>query len=135
MGSAQILYIVLSVIVVGLAIVTGMDMFQTYMQENTREQLINHSLTILTKAEEYYKKPADIGGGGGSYLGFEIPTNLTRNELGRFKINIAKKRDRININALGDVNGNDGKKPVRIIARITRNNKNPDGIMQILVKN
>jgi hypothetical protein len=135
MGTAQLLYITLGVIIVGLAIVTGMDMFNTYMQENTREQLINHSLTILSKAEEYYKKPVDLGGGGGSYQGFTLPSDLTRNELGRFKINLAANKNRVNINARGDVTGNDGENPVRIIARITRNNRNPNGLMQILIRN
>lgn len=135
MGSAQLLYITLGVIVVGLAIVTGMNMFQSYMQESTREQLINHCITILSKAEEYYKKPENLGGGGNSYQGFEVPEDLTRNELGRFKINLASNRERININARGDVDGYDGNKPVRVIARIARNKRNPDGVMQILIRN
>ena len=135
MGSAQLLYITLGVIIVGLAIVVGMDMFQGYMQENNREQLISHCLTILSKAEEYYKKPTDLGGGGGSYKGFEVPEDLTRNELGRFNITLASGRDRVNINARGDVDGYDGDNPVRVIARITRNNRNPNGEMQILIRN
>jgi len=135
MGSAQLLYIVLGVIIVGLAVVTGINMFQAYMQDSTRENLINHCLTILSKAEEYYKKPVDLGGGGGSYKDFTVPVDLTKNELGRFRIKLATNKNRININARGDVDGYDGSNPVRVIARITKNNNNPNGKMQILIRN
>ena len=135
MGTAQLLYIVLGVIIVGLAIFAGLNIFQSYLQDTEREQLINHCLTILSRAEEYYKKSADLGGGGGSYRGFSLPRDMTRNELGRFNIQLAANRDRININARGEVDGMDGKNPIRVIARITKNNRNPNGVMQILVRN
>ena len=135
MGSSQLLYITLGLIIVGLAIFSGMNMFQQFTEDSAREELINHCLTILSEAEAYYKKPIEAGGGGGSYVGFEIPADMTKNELGKFKITLAKKQDRININAQGVVDGYDGKKPVRIIARITKDKKNPSGQIQILVKN
>lgn len=133
MGTAQLLYITLGMIIIGIAIVVGMDMFETYYQENNREQLINHSVTLLTMAEEYYKKPVDLGGGGGSYKDFSIPESMTRNEYGRFNINT--NNNRVNINARGIADGRDGEDPVRITARIVRNRRNPQGNIQILIRN
>lgn len=135
MGTAQLLYITLGVIIIGLAIVTGLQMFQAYSQDSAREQLISHSLTILSKAEEYYKKPTNLGGGGGSYTGFQLPSEFTRNELGNFNVSLVANNQRVNIDAKGDLNGYDGNNPVRIIARISKNNKNRYGEMQILVRN
>ncbi len=135
MGTAQLLYITLGVIVTGLAIVVGMEMVSAYNQETNREQLINHSVQILTKAEEYYKKPVDLGGGGGTYEGFDLSESMLENDYGLFRIRINGNRKRINVNARGVTEGRDGERPVRVIARIIRNNRNPQGVMRILIRN
>lgn len=133
MGTAQLLYITLGVIVVGIAIVVGMNMVSSYYQESNREQLITHSLRIISKAQEYYMKSSDLGGGGGTYKNFDLSDAMLDNEIGTFKLK--GNNNRLNINAKGVVDGNNGNKPVRVIARLIRNNKNPDGKIVVLIRN
>ena len=133
MGTQQLLYIILGVIVIGLAIITGMNMLDTYYEESNREQLISTSYTLLSIAEQYYKKPTDLGGGGESYRGWDIPQDMKRTDFGTFRVNA--RNNRVNIVALGVVDGTDGRRPVRVVLRVTRNNRYPEGRTQLFIRN
>lgn len=55
----------------------------TAIKDKVKEDLIN----ILAHAQQYYKKPANLGGGGHSFNGFEIPTTLDYSSIASFNIN------------------------------------------------
>jgi len=63
----------LGIIVLGIAVVVGLDQFTTSAAESNRHQLISdlHFLSIATQA--YYKKHSEIGGGNNSFTGWELP--------------------------------------------------------------
>ena len=41
-----------------------------------RDMIVNELLNIAGRAYEYRQRPATLGGGGGSYVGFEVPDQL-----------------------------------------------------------
>jgi len=74
MGQQQLLLLVLSAIIVGVSIVVGINMFATNAYQANRENLIQEAVTIGAKAQEWYRKPTMLGGGGRT---FATLTNLT----------------------------------------------------------
>ena len=75
MGSQQQLLIILTVIVVGAAIVIGIDMFIASYDERITEVIIVEVHNIGMKANIYRLTPKEMGGGGGSYAGYEDDLN------------------------------------------------------------
>ncbi len=66
MGTQQILLIVLSVIIVGVAVAVGITMFATQATNSNRQALVGELQNFGAAAMQYYKTPASQGGGGGS---------------------------------------------------------------------
>ncbi len=64
MGQQQLLLIVLGVILVGVAVVLGIQYFSVGAEEGAKDELVSHSLIIGANAQEWFKKPVSMGGGG-----------------------------------------------------------------------
>ena len=73
MGQQQLLLIVLGVIVVGIAVMLGLLLFRAQAIESKRDILLTEGVSIAAVAQQYYRKPSEIGGGGKSFLGWEMP--------------------------------------------------------------
>ena len=86
MGNQQLLFIVLGVIVVSIAILAGLDYFQAKAVQNNRDQVILDLNTLANMAKTYYKKSNDLGGGGRSFVGFDIPEELKKTASGTFEL-------------------------------------------------
>jgi len=72
MGSQQILYIVLGVIIVGIAIVVGtLPQFKRGMEDSNRDALTQDCLKMAAAAQGYFRRPWLYGGGNNSF------TNIT----------------------------------------------------------
>jgi hypothetical protein len=67
MGQQQLLLLVLSAIIVGVSIVVGINMFSTNAYQANRENVIQEAVNIGAKAQQWYRKPATLGGGGRSF--------------------------------------------------------------------
>ncbi len=79
MGQQQLLLIVLGVILVGVAVVLGIQYFSVGAEEGAKDELVSHSMTIGANAQQWYKKPVAMGGGGGSWTangGWTVPVKL-----------------------------------------------------------
>ncbi len=81
MGQQQLLLIVLGVIVVGIAVVVGINLFNANAETSTQDSIVSQGTNIGAMAQQYYKKPVAMGGGGNSFVGFETKVwpNLTCN--------------------------------------------------------
>lgn len=77
MGQQQLLLIVLGVIIVGVAVVAGMGMFNAGAEEAMKDEIVSQCMNIGANAQQYYKKPKAMGGGGGSFVGYSIPARMT----------------------------------------------------------
>lgn len=70
MGQQQLLLIVLGVILVGVAVVLGIQYFGVGAEEGAKDELTAHNLIIAANAQEWFKKPASMGGGDLSFANF-----------------------------------------------------------------
>ena len=67
MGQQQLLLIVLGVIVVGIAVVVGINLFNANAESSTQDSIVSQGTNIGALAQQYYKKPVSMGGGGNSF--------------------------------------------------------------------
>jgi hypothetical protein len=77
MGQQQLLLIVLGVIVVGIAVVVGINLFNANAVSSNRDAVISDLNNLGAMAQQYYKKPISMGGGGNSFDGKGPNGNLT----------------------------------------------------------
>ena len=73
MGQQQLLLIVLGVIIVGIAIVVGINLFNANAVSANRDGVISDLNNLGALAHQYYNKPTSMAGGGNSFAGFAIP--------------------------------------------------------------
>lgn len=85
MGQQQLLLIILGVIIVGIAIAVGLSMFSAQSISSNKDAIINDLNNIFANAYQYKIRPASMGGGGGKYLGYQIPATLSSNENGFYR--------------------------------------------------
>ena len=67
MGQQQILLIILGVIVVGIAVIVGIALFQDNAIDHNRAAVIGDLKKLIIKAQQYYSKPTSLGGGGNTF--------------------------------------------------------------------
>jgi hypothetical protein len=89
MGQQQLLLIVLGVIIVGIAIVVGINLFNANAEESAKDTLVSEGTNLGAMAQQFYKKPVALGGGGNSFttsnnapLDWSVPTNLATSNVG-----------------------------------------------------
>ena len=82
MGQQQLLLIVLGVIIVGIAVVVGINLFNANAEESTKDTLVSEGTNLGAMAQQYFKKPVALGGGGNNFQYFGIaPTATTPGQL------------------------------------------------------
>jgi hypothetical protein len=84
MGQQQLLLIVLGIIIVGIAILLGIAIFRQSSIDQKRDLLINEGLTVANNAREYFHKPIPYGGGGYSFDGWQIPSQMITSANGSY---------------------------------------------------
>lgn len=97
MGQQQILLIVLSVILVGIAIAVGITMFRAQAVQSNLDAIIADLNNLGAMAYQFRIRPVSMGGGGGTYFNatddisfaeyFEgLPESMTSNENGDYVV-------------------------------------------------
>jgi Tfp pilus assembly protein PilE len=84
MGQQQLLLIVLGTIIVGIGIVVGLSVFRHYAIESKRNNVMNDCINLAAIAQQYYMRPESLGGGGMSFVNWNIPPELKINQNGTF---------------------------------------------------
>jgi hypothetical protein len=84
-GQQQLLLIVLGVIIVGIAVVVGINLFNANSISSNRDGVISDLNNLAVLAHEYFRKPTQMGGGS-SYVNFTMPTGLSSNANGAYTI-------------------------------------------------
>ncbi len=72
MGTQQLLLIVLGVIIVGIAVVVGINIFGTNAEQANKDAITQDCLRIASAAQGYYRKPTMLGGGNNAFDGITI---------------------------------------------------------------
>ncbi len=86
MGQQQLLLITLGVIIVGIAVITGLILFEHSSNENKKNQIKSEGATLATMAQKYFRLPITMGGGGRSFVGWTIPALLDTTDSGIYTI-------------------------------------------------
>ncbi|MFA5571072.1 MAG: hypothetical protein WC990_06525 [Sphaerochaetaceae bacterium] len=90
MGQQQILLIVLSVILVGIAIAVGITMFKAQAEQSNIDAIAADLNNLGAMAYQYSIRPVSMGGGfgdsGKSYVGFTIPAGMDSNSNGKYYV-------------------------------------------------
>ena len=123
MGQQQLLLIVLGVIIVGIAIVVGINIATTSAQSANRDGVISDLITIGNYAQQHYRKPTSMGGGSNTFTGppaWTIPPALVTTGNGTYTTRVAAQT--VTLVGLGNEIGNDGSAKVKATATITPNN-------------
>jgi hypothetical protein len=119
MGQQQLLLIVLGVIVVGIAVVVGINLFNANATSANRDGIISDLNNLGAMAQQYYKKPTSMGGGGNAFTSWTIPTGLDSTANGTYTATVAAQT--VTLVGLGTENGDDGSNPVKATATVTGN--------------
>jgi len=119
MGQQQLLLIVLGVIIVGIAIVVGINLFQASAIQSNRDAIVADLNNLASQAQMYFKKPTSLGGGGNSFVGFTIPTGMGSNANGTYTIATAGTATTIVFQGVGTEKGDDGATGVTHKATVT----------------
>ena len=68
MGQQQLLLLVLGIVIVGLAVVVGIQAFGENQKKANADALVNDGVRIASDAQAWRLKPAAFGGGAGLLL-------------------------------------------------------------------
>lgn len=133
MGTQQILLIVLSVIIVGIAVAVGITMFNTQAQGANRQALIADANNYAAQMIAYYKTPKSHGGGGRSFetsmdtleiwIGF-TSAGVYSNDNGSYALT-RTDASTITIVGTGNETGNDGTNNTKITATLVATSSDP----------
>lgn len=114
MGTQQLLLLVLGLMVVLSMIYIGTLLYNSYVIENNRDLVISTLNTISEMCLTYYKKPVELGGGEGVFLGWTLPPEFENTEVGTFRATVRKNK--VNLRGTGVENGNDGRRKIIVQA-------------------
>lgn len=94
MGQQQLLLIILGVIVVGIAVTVGITMFTDSAINANRDGLSNDLINLASRAQQFYRRPTSLGGGGNSFAllttsAISLLTNKPTNGNGSYMIETA----------------------------------------------
>ncbi len=119
MGQQQLLLIVLGVIIVGIAVVVGINLFNANATNANRDGVISDLNNLGAMAQQFYKKPISMGGGGNTFTGWTIPTGLDSTANGNYNPSVAAQA--VTITGYGTETGDDGTNVVQATATVGPN--------------
>jgi hypothetical protein len=82
----------LAVIIIGLAVIAGITLFHSSFLDAKRNNVVNESLNLSSMAQRYYVRPTATGGGGKTFIGWQIPPELAITENGRYSANVTSQQ-------------------------------------------
>jgi len=110
MGQQQLLLIVLGVIVVGIAVVVGINLFNANAVSANRDGVVSDLNNLGAMAQQFYKKPISMGGGGNTFTGWALPLELDSTANGSYTAGFAVVPQQVTIQGYGTENAPDGNK-------------------------
>ncbi|MDO9577100.1 MAG: hypothetical protein Q7J16_04375 [Candidatus Cloacimonadales bacterium] len=127
MGTQQILLIVLSVIIVGIAVAVGITMFNAQASNSNRQAVVGDLNNLAASALAFYKTPDTHGGGGnsftssvdnvGNWLGYGYTAGTLTTGNGSYALSCTALA--LTIVGTGTENGNDGSTSVKATIVVT----------------
>ena len=72
MGQQQLLLLVLGIVIVGLAVVVGIQAFGENQKKANADAMVNDAIRIASDAQAWTLKPTAFGGGNGTTTGLDL---------------------------------------------------------------
>ena len=104
MGQQQLLLIVLGVIIVGIAVVVGINVFTASSSQANTDAVIADLTNLASLAQQYYRKPTALGGGGNAFTGWTVPSTLDTTGNGTYTATV-NSATQVTIVGNGNENG------------------------------
>jgi len=127
MGQQQLLLIILGVIVVGIAVAVGITMFNDSAVSANRDAVTNDLINLASRAQQYYRRPTALGGGGGNFSnltsasGMKLLTKTNSSTMvngnGTYSIE-TEGSTMIELKGEGTESGNDGTAKVTVVMQV-----------------
>ena len=89
MGQQQLLLIILGVIIVGIAIAVGISQFGAHSTQANKDGVTSSVVNIAANSYQFKIRPTTMGGGGGSYSGYSIPSKMRTDDNGTYALSSA----------------------------------------------
>ena len=72
MGTQQLLLIILGVIVIGIGVAVGINIFGSNAEQANKDAITQDCMHLAAAAQGFYRKPGMLGGGDNSFNNIEI---------------------------------------------------------------
>lgn len=129
MGQQQLLLIILALFVVGIAMATGIIMFTDNAVSPNRDAVTNDLVYLAAHAQEFYRRPRTIGGGGGSFIRLTAANGMAllsktsvlssmSNVNGIYTISRAGDANAVELTGVGNEAGYDGTSHVSVVMTV-----------------
>ena len=112
MGQQQLLLIVLGVIIVGIAVVVGINVFTASASQANRDGVIADLTNLASLGQQWYRKPTALGGGGNTFTGWTVPGALDTTGNGTYEATVAAQT--VTLVGTGTEKGNNGTSAVKV---------------------
>jgi hypothetical protein len=89
MGQQQLLFVILGVIIIGIAIIAGISMFDAQAVATNRDSIISDLNELGAHAYQFRGRLRTMGGGQGDYSTYSIPAVLANNNDATYSIQSA----------------------------------------------
>jgi hypothetical protein len=113
MGSQQMLLIIVGVLMVGLSIAIGITLFSDSASASNRDAIASDLQRQASRAQIYQRRPKTLGGGGGSFVGFQISNGSMTNDNGTYSVSSTTTSSCV-IQGIGHEIGYDRTTPVKV---------------------
>ena len=119
MGQTQLFLVVLGMMLIGIAIYVGVSMFSANTVEDSRNAIIVDLQNFAARANAYYWKPTNQGGGGKSFAGITMSHVFPMNENPNAAYHIESAQDdQCVISGVGKIVTTNGDS-IRVRIRVT----------------
>jgi len=89
MGQQQLLFVILGIIVIGIAIAAGISMFESQNVLTNRDSIISDLNELAANVYQFRGKLRTMGGGQGDYSTYTIPSMMATNVNATYSVQSA----------------------------------------------
>ena len=84
MGQSQLLLIIIGVLIIGIILLAATGFFRSDELDANKNALVHDINQVAQLGLRYFARPLALGGGGHSYVGFQLPARFQSNSNGKY---------------------------------------------------